>query len=370
MLELLLAFISSLVIVIIAIPSVIRVSYLKHLYDVPDERKSHEKVVPTLGGLAIFAGFMISSSLTIDAVTLNYNYLVGALMIIFFIGIKDDILITAPIKKLIGQLLAASILVVLGGVRITSMHGLLGIHDLAPEVSAALTVFTLVVIMNGFNLIDGINWLSSGVSIVVSSFLGYWFWKSGYTDLAILSSSLIGSLIGFMWFNKTPAKIFMGDTGSLILGLIIGVQTIYFISLNSSLNPESVWYIDSAPIVAFGLLIVPLFDTLRVFVFRALKGKSPLNPDKNHIHHRLLELKFSHLKASLTIMVFNILFVLMIYNIRDIGSLRLLCSEILLASLFSAIPSIILRSKNSKKALHIVHPETAKKTKKRKSVAS
>jgi UDP-N-acetylmuramyl pentapeptide phosphotransferase/UDP-N-acetylglucosamine-1-phosphate transferase len=366
MLELLLAFISSLVIVIIAIPSVIRVSYLKHLYDVPDERKSHEKVVPTLGGLAIFAGFMISSSLTIDAVNLNYNYLVGALMIIFFIGIKDDILITAPIKKLIGQLLAAGILVVLGGVRIISMHGFLGIYDLAPEISVALTIFTLVVIMNGFNLIDGINWLSSGVSVVVSSFLGYWFWKSGYTDLAILSASIIGSLLGFMWFNKTPAKIFMGDTGSLILGLIIGVQTIYFISLNS----QSMWPINSAPIVAFGLLIVPLFDTLRVFIFRALKGKSPLNPDKNHIHHRLLELKFSHLKASLTIMAFNVLFVLMIYTLRDIGSLKLLFIEILVAGVFSAIPSIILRSKNSKKALHIVHPESAKKTKKRKSVAS
>tara|TARA_B100001094_G_C18107995_1_gene759487 strand:- start:211 stop:1311 length:1101 start_codon:yes stop_codon:yes gene_type:complete len=366
MLELFLAFILSLVIVTIAIPSVIRVSYLKHLYDVPDERKSHEKVVPTLGGLAIFAGFMISSSLTIQAENLNYNYLVGALMIIFFIGIKDDILITAPIKKLIGQLLAAGILVVLGGVRIASMHGFLGIYDLAPEVSVALTVFTLVVIMNGFNLIDGINWLSAGVSIVVSSFLGFWFWKSGYIDLAILSASLIGSLIGFMWFNKTPAKIFMGDTGSLILGLIIGVQTVCFISLNSS----SSWPINSAPIVAFGLLIVPLFDTLRVFIFRALKGKSPLNPDKNHIHHRLLELNFSHLKASVTIMIFSALFVLMIYSIRNIGSFNLLCVEIFVASLFSAIPSIVLRKKNNKKALHIVHPETSKKAKKRKSATN
>ena len=222
MIELLIAFISSLVIVIIAIPSVIRVSYLKHLYDVPDERKSHEKIVPTLGGLAIFAGFMISSSLTISAENFNYNCLVGALMIVFFIGIKDDILITAPIKKLIGQLLAAGILVVLGGVRISSMHGFMGIEELAPEVSTSLTIFTLVVIMNGFNLIDGINWLSSGVSVVVSSFFGYWFWQSGYTDLSVLSASLIGSLIGFMWFNKTPAKIFMGDTGSLALGATIG----------------------------------------------------------------------------------------------------------------------------------------------------
>lgn len=366
MLELLLAFVSSLVIVIVAIPTVIRVSYLKHLYDVPDERKSHEKVVPTLGGLAIFAGFMISSSLTIHEQNFNYNYLVGALMIIFFIGIKDDILITAPIKKLMGQLLAAGILVVLGGVRITSMYGFLGVGELAPEISATLTVFTLVVIMNGFNLIDGINWLSAGVSIVVSSFFGFWFWQTGHEDLAIISASLVGSLLGFMWFNKTPAKIFMGDTGSLIIGLIIGVQTVFFICL----SPGSSWGINSVPIVAFGVLIVPLFDTLRVFIFRALKGKSPLNPDKNHIHHRLLELGFSHIKASVSIMVFNLLFILMVYALRNIGSIQLLAVEIGVASIFTVIPSLIIRRKNNKKALQVVHPEPLGKSKKRKSVAS
>lgn len=367
MLQLILAFISSLLIVLIAIPSVIRVSYLKHLYDIPDERKSHEKVIPTLGGLAIFAGFMISSSLTITGLgNFNYNYLVGALMIIFFIGIKDDILITAPIKKLMGQLLAAGILVVLGGVRITSMYGFLGIDQLTPEISATLTVFTLVVIMNGFNLIDGINWLSAGVSVIVSLFLGVWFFISGYLDLAIISASLIGSLFGFLWFNKTPAKIFMGDTGSLILGLIIGVQTIYFIQL----NPNSVWSLNSVPILAFGILIVPLFDTLRVFIFRALKGKSPLNPDKNHIHHRLLELGFSHMKASVTIMTFNVLFVIGIYFLRNIGSLQLLTVEIIIASIFTAIPSFILRRRNNRGALKIVHPEPIKKSKSSKSVAS
>ncbi len=366
MIELLLSFISSIVIVITAIPSVIRVSYLKHLYDVPDERKSHEKVVPTLGGLAIFAGFMVSTSLTIHEEHFNYNYLVGALMIIFFIGIKDDILITAPIKKLMGQLLAAGILVVLGGVRITSMYGFLGVETLSPEISASLTIFTLVVIMNGFNLIDGINWLSSGVSVVVTSFFGAWFWVTGHNDLAIVSSSLVGSLLGFMWFNKTPAKIFMGDTGSLILGLIIGVQTIYFIRL----SPESNWSLNSAPIVAFGVLIVPLFDTLRVFVSRALKGKSPLNPDKNHIHHKLLELGFSHMKASCVIMLFNVLFVFMVYFSRNVGSVELLSLEIVVASVFTTIPSLIIRRKNTKNALQVVHPEPAKKAKNRKGVAS
>ena len=220
--------------------------------------------------------------------------------------------------------------------------------------------------MNGFNLIDGINWLSAVVSIVVTTFFGVWFWVTGHYDLAIVSSSLVGSLLGFMWFNKTPAKIFMGDTGSLIIGLIIGVQTIYFIKL----SPASNWSLNSAPIIAFGVLIVPLFDTLRVFISRALKGKSPLNPDKNHIHHKLLELGFSHMKASTFIMLFNVLFVFMVYAFRNIGSLELLSVEILVASVFSSIPSLITRSKNRKNALQVVHPEPLKKSKKRKGVAS
>lgn len=367
MLQLLLAFISSLLIVVIAIPSVIRVSYLKHLYDVPDERKSHEKVIPTLGGLAIFAGFMISSSLTIQEQSyFNYNFLVGALMIIFFIGIKDDILITAPIKKLIGQLLAAGILVVLGGVRINSMYGFLGVGELAPEIASVLTIFTLVVIMNGFNLIDGINWLSGGISVVVSSVLGIWFFIAGFEDMAIISASLVGSLLGFLWFNKTPARIFMGDTGSLIIGLIIGVQAVFFIKLNSQSN----WSLNSAPIVAFGILIVPLFDTLRVFIHRTLNGKSPLNPDRNHIHHRLLDIGFSHMKTSLIIMTFNILFVVMVYYLRNIGSLNLLGVEILVAGVFSFIPSLILRNRNSKKALQVIHPESSSNGKTKKKVGS
>ena len=242
----------------------------------------------------------------------------------------------------------------------------MGVETLSPEISASLTIFTLVVIMNGFNLIDGINWLSSGVSVVVTSFFGAWFWVTGHNDLAIVSSSLVGSLLGFMWFNKTPAKIFMGDTGSLILGLIIGVQTIYFIRL----SPESNWSLNSAPIVAFGVLIVPLFDTLRVFVSRALKGKSPLNPDKNHIHHKLLELGFSHMKASCVIMLFNVLFVFMVYFSRNVGSVELLSLEIVVASVFTTIPSLIIRRKNTKNALQVVHPEPAKKAKNRKGVAS
>ena len=345
MLNYFLSFFGAAIISLIAIPSIIRVAYLKHLYDEPDDRKTHERVIPTLGGLAIFAGFTISYSLFVpNSGSLDFKYILAAILIIFFIGIKDDILITAPIKKLLGQLLAVSIVVIVGGVRLTSMYGLFGIFQIDEIWGVALTIFTLLTVMNGFNLIDGVNWLSGGVGVVVSGAFGLWFYLNGFQTETVMCLSLMGALFGFLWFNKTPAQIFMGDTGSLIIGLITGIMCVKFIELNG--KAPSIRF-NSVPLIAFGVLIVPLFDTLRVFTWRVLKGKSPLHPDRNHIHHRLLEVGFNHMKTSLTIMFFNLIFIVVVYFAQGIGSLPLLLLELGVAALLSYIPSIILRSKNS-----------------------
>lgn len=340
-----LSFVCSLVLAFIAIPTIIRISYLKHLYDVPDDRKAHGRIIPTLGGLAIFAGFTVS--LTIFAPSnvpfLTYQYLLAALLIIFFIGLQDDILIISPLKKLVGQIIAASLVVLMGGVKITSMYGLFGIGNLDESYSIILTIFTLLVIMNGFNLIDGINWLSAGVGIVVAMAFGIYFLINDHIEYAIISSSLVGSLLAFLWFNKTPAKIFMGDTGSLILGLINGVLSVYFIEVNSTASSFS---FTAVPIVAFGIMIVPLFDTLRVFIWRMLRGKSPLNPDRNHIHHRLLELGNSHLKSSGIIVLTNIIFIAFIVFTHDkLNSLVLLLILLGTATILSYIPSVIIKKR-------------------------
>lgn len=349
-----LSLICSGVIVLVAIPTIIRVSYLKHLYDVPDDRKTHARAIPTLGGLAIFAGFGISLSIFAPEKVefIQYQYLYAALLIIFFIGLQDDILIISPLKKLLGQIVAASLVVLLGGVKLTSMYGLFGIEGLNDSVSIILTIFTLLVVMNGFNLIDGINWLSAGVGIVVSGAFGIYFLINNHLEYAVISSSLIGGLLGFMWFNKTPAKIFMGDTGSLILGLLNGVLCIHFIEINHTVTALQ---FTSIPIVAFGIMIVPLFDTLRVFFWRMMKGRSPLSPDRNHIHHRLLELGFSHMKSSGIIIGTNILFIVGIFVIQyfyhDINSVILLSIILGLAALLSYIPSIIIRKRKKAKKL-------------------
>lgn len=344
-----LSFLCSLIIALLAIPTIIKVSYLKHLYDVPDDRKTHGRVIPTLGGLAIFAGFTIS--LCVFAPNqdsfLHYKYLLASVLIIFFIGLKDDILIISPIKKLAAQILAVSIIVLFGGVRLTSMYGLFGIDEISFEVGVVLTIFTMLVIMNGFNLIDGINLLSGGIGVVVTSTFGIWFYLNEFYSLAIICSSLVGALIGFLWFNKTPAQIFMGDTGSLIVGLITSLICIKFIELNSSANHLSV---NSVPLIAFSVLIVPLFDTLRVFTWRILKGNSPLHPDRNHIHHRLLEIGFSHMKSSLIIIFVNIILIIVAYTLQrfKVGSVLLLLIMLSICSILSFIPSLILRKKSQK----------------------
>jgi UDP-GlcNAc:undecaprenyl-phosphate GlcNAc-1-phosphate transferase len=340
-----LSLICSLVIAIAAIPTIIRISYLKHLYDVPDDRKIHGKAIPTLGGLAIFAGFAIALSVFApnDIEFIQYQYLYAALLIIFFTGIQDDILSISPLKKLLGQIIAAALVVLMGGVKLTSMHGLFGIGAIDDSWSIILTIFTLLVIMNGSNLIDGINWLSGGVGIVVSLAFGIFFLINGHHELAIISSSLIGGLLGFMWFNRTPAKIFMGDTGSLIIGLINGVLCIYFININGTAVP---FIFEASPIIAFGILIVPLFDTLRVFLWRMLRGKSPFSPDRNHIHHRLLELGYSHMKSSGIIVFTNIVFIAFLFFAHNrFNSFVLLLVLLGAASALSYLPSVIIKKR-------------------------
>ena len=347
-LEILFAFGVSLFITIVSIPHIIKVSRLKKLYDVPDERKSHKSAIPTLGGLAIFAGFTISASLFYpkDATLVEFKYIIPAVLIVFFIGIKDDILITSAMKKLLGQIIAALIIVIMGKIRITSMYGLFGVESINESWSLALSTFTILVIMNGINLIDGINCLAGGVAMVVSSFFGIWFFINDFQGPTIIAVSLLGGIIGFLFFNRTPARIFMGDTGSLIIGLILSVLAIKFIELNKV--AESFSY-KSAPIVAFGVLIIPLFDTLRVMLYRVLKGQSPLSPDQNHVHHRLLEIGLSHMNAALIIMTVNVLFIAVVSFWRLLDNLVLLAIVLLLASIISYIPSLVLRRIHAKK---------------------
>jgi UDP-N-acetylmuramyl pentapeptide phosphotransferase/UDP-N-acetylglucosamine-1-phosphate transferase len=298
-----------------AIPVIIEVAKDKKLFDEPGERKVHKAVIPTLGGLGIFGGFIIATLIGVPPASANVlQYFVAAIMIIFFMGIKDDVLILTATKKFVGQLIAAGIIIKFGGIQITNMYGIFGIHTLSPTASFLITLFTIVVITNSFNLIDGVDGLAGSLGLLTSLIFGFYFYFSGEPLYAVLALSLAGSLFAFLIYNFYPAKIFMGDTGSLLIGIINSVLVIKFINIAS--DPFSAIPLGSAPALGFAILLVPLFDTLRVVSYRIFNRRSPFCPDRNHIHHLLLELGLSHRKIALTCVATNILFICLAYYIR------------------------------------------------------
>jgi len=289
-------------IVVSMIPVIIRVAEQKQLMDVPNGRSSHTKVTPSHGGTAIFAALIIVFSLLADltATDSKLYLLIPALVILFFIGLKDDILVASAYKKLIAQILAAMVIVVGADIRIENFFGLFNLYELPYAFSIGVSVFVLVVVTNAYNLVDGIDGLAGGLGIVAASLFGTYFFYAGFYQESILCTALIGALAGFLYFNFSHTqKIFMGDSGSLVMGFTLAVMGLHFLQLNETM--PSTARITNAPTMAILVFAIPLFDTLRVFVQRIMNGKGPFQADRTHIHHFLIDAGFSHAQATLTL---------------------------------------------------------------------
>jgi len=292
------------------IPILIELAKSKQLVDIPDARKIHKDPVPRFGGIAIFAGFLFSLllSASINSNFLEFQYLVAAFLIVFFLGVGDDIMILSPLKKFTGQLAASFILIVKGHLLINNLHGFLGIQEIPVLISYILTYFTIVVIVNAINLIDGVDGLAGSLSLISTLFFGTWFYINNDLAYALIAYTLAGSIVAFLYYNFNPAKIFMGDAGSLMLGLINAILAIRFINT----APTAANFAASAsPAVGFGLLLIPLMDTLRVFCIRLSQKRSPFFPDRNHIHHLFLDKGFSSRATTLTLAGLSLLFSLL-----------------------------------------------------------
>lgn len=340
------AFALAFAITAIAIPAVIKVAELKHLFDEPDQRKTHKQKTPTLGGVAIFAGLIISFSLMKDFQNLiDVKYLVPALIIIFFAGIKDDILVLTPMKKFIAQFISAFLIVFLGNLKINSFYGMFGLQDMPGWVAIIFTILAIVTIINCYNLIDGADGLAGSQGLLSAVVFGMWFGATENWSLAFLSFSVAGSLAGYLIFNWQPAKIFMGDTGAMLVGFVLSVLAIHFIELNKSLGIAADYWIHASPSVAIGIMAIPIFDMLRVFGLRLLKKKSPFNPDRTHLHHILIDLGLTHSQLSLVLFSWSLMVVIICFLFKDIKSSSLLA--ILIGTVF--VPSmVLLRYRNAK----------------------
>lgn len=331
MIQLVLSFFWSFLVALFAVPSIIYVAHLKNILDQPNMRTVHESLTPRLGGLAVFAGFM--SALTIFANLGNgVQQLLAGCIILFFIGLKDDLVTISAFKKFVVQLLASGVVMVIADIRITSFQGIMGVHELPVGVSYAFTFLVIVGITNAINLIDGLDGLAGTMVLIISSTLGWFFYQYGgslFDNFAYVAVCLVGGILGFLRYNFHNATIFMGDTGSLVCGFIVSVLTIQFIEMQA---------VPSSPSVALGILFVPLFDTLRVSIIRISKGISPFSPDKNHIHHRFLAMGLRQISTVLILALINISVILFVINFSDLGNQ----SIIGILFLFSLLLSVIL----------------------------
>lgn len=340
--NIILVFLTSLLVVIFGIPSIITVAKQKGLYDKPNHRKLHTNKIPRLGGLGIIAGFSIAVSIwgLPTEVGSRLQYLQAALIILFFSGLKDDVVALSPMKKLMSQIFATALVVIGENIRITGFYGLFGINDIPVWISYALSIFTIVVITNAFNLIDGVDGLAGGLGFIISVTFGLWFNFIDQVGWAIIAFGLAGALLGFLVFNFNPAKIFMGDAGSLFTGFLLAVMAIKFIEFNNPLV-QNYYKITTAPVIAIAILIIPLYDTLRVFTIRLLKKKSPFTADRNHLHHTLLKTGMGHKEVSMLMYIVNVVFVLIAFLMKDSNILSMLLIIGALAVALSQVPVYI-----------------------------
>ncbi|MFU8795082.1 MAG: MraY family glycosyltransferase [Dethiobacteria bacterium] len=323
-----------------SIPVVIKVSLLRGLMDCPDgDRKVHKHRVPNLGGIGVFAGFVISFGIFIGFDLPQYfPALIAAITVLFFVGIKDDILVIAPLKKLAGQIIAACMVVFVGGIYIPGLDGLFGVGLFPVWFAKIFSAAAIIFIINAYNLIDGVDGLAGLLSIVSVLVLGIWFLIGGHYAESILSFALAGALLGFLMHNFEPARIFMGDTGSLIIGLILAVTSFRLVQLNAV--TEGI-HLQAPAVFIFSVMIVPIYDVFRVIVIRLYRGCSPLKADTSHVHHFLMRLGLRHYQIAIVLTIFNISIVVLSFMIQHINVYLYLFTVVIAASLITPVMMVL-----------------------------
>lgn len=340
-------FLVSIVLGAVTIPNIIIISKRKRLFDGIDARKVHTTLVPRLGGVSFMPSIIFSFCIVMglrsvfgyDVVPVyqyeilkEFSFVAAGLILIFLSGIADDLIGVGYKKKFIVQILAA-LLIIASDIYIKNLYGIFGLYEISAYVGIPLTIFLIVGIVNAFNLIDGMDGLCSGLSIISLSSLILWFWYYDLYTYAMLGASALGTLIVFFFFNVSTIrkKIFMGDCGSLILGYVISFLGLKYIDLSSTVSAVPT---TCAPLIFLSIVFIPVFDTLRVFAQRLLAHKSPFNPDKTHIHHLFLALGYTHLQSTGLILICAFLVIIMNILLSNFNVHIMLIADILFGMVF------------------------------------
>lgn len=304
--------------------------------------------IPNLGGIAIFYSIAISASIFAYQLFDLYKFLFASLVILLYIGVMDDIVVMRAYKKLIAQVIVATLIVIGSDVRIRNIFGLFGVYELNYFFSVLFSIFTFIILINAFNLIDGIDGLAGCYSLIASVVFGVSYYRLGIYNypLVLLSAVIVGAVSAFLYYNLSHyrnRKIFMGDTGSMILGFLLAFTSMCFIDLFIERGQTGVpmYHLDSAPVVAVAILILPIVDTLNVIFIRLKNKKSPFDADRNHIHHKVIDLGLTHRRASFYIISYYIFIIVVAYVLRHM-EINLLLFILLLLGFFGAyLPNMI-----------------------------
>lgn len=333
----LLTFVISIAIGWVTIPRIVIIAKMKRLFDKPDQRKVHSEEIPRLGGVSFFPAMMVSVTLMLGfryyfdlalPLTTEVNFmseflfLTSAMFLIFFVGLSDDLVGVGYKYKFVAQVMAGSMLY-FAGVMPTGLFGIFGLHEMPVWFMGMFMVGWVVFVVNAYNLIDGVDGLCSGLSSIALFFFGVWFVYLSNYIFAMIAFGMLGVVMIFFRFNVmgTRMKVFMGDTGSLTLGFLIVFLSLKFLQ-PSELAYEGMYTLKSPIAIVLGLLFIPIFDTVRVFISRIRNGKSPFFPDKTHIHHKMLALGFSHLKSTAILLISQIGFVVLNVILAEVFALN------------------------------------------------
>jgi len=312
--NLLFILLTSFILTFFIIPILIKVAVKLNWVDNPNERKVHTNAIPTLGGVGIVAGLLLSFSIYLFQFQIQES--LGLFFVIFIlmaIGIYDDLYEISAKKKLIMQLLLGGIICFLG-YRIESLYGFLGINEIPMILQYGITIIFISGFINAFNFIDGIDGLAGGIALMNSIVFALFFLYVGNDFFALWALGLAGACAAFLCYNINPAKIFMGDTGSTVIGLLLALMGIKLIQIGSLINLP---HLNNIVIAVIGILIVPIYDIFRTIFNRLLRKQSPFQPDKTHIHHLLLKTRFNHLKSASILYISNFVLILIAFNIKN-----------------------------------------------------
>ena len=340
-LNIIFSLITAFFIAFLAIPRLIDFAQKLKVFDNGGVRASHQGSTPFFGGIAIFTGVIFSLLFWADVEYIQY--ILVSILIVFIVGLIDDIRQITAFKKLIGQIIATLILIFCADVQIDNMHGVLGVYDLPIWASLSFTIFVVIVITNGFNLIDGVDGLAGGIGLIASLSFGAVALIMEQNDMALIAFTLAGALLAFLRYNFNPAKIFMGDTGSLVVGMILSVLAIN--TIKYGLITEDFKLPNKGPLMAIVFLAIPLFDSLRVFIVRISKGVGPFRPGRDHIHHALLDLGYGHKRTALILYFMSVFLIFGSYFLLELNVNISIAILALFSYFILLIPFYILRKR-------------------------